>query len=347
MLNMTNIKKILLVFIIATITTSSLLSNSVFAGPFREKFREKIKERRSSRLKDKLTDTNDSALDPSLLPSGVNVISNIPYGSNNLQNFDVYYPSDVQDAPVIFMVHGGGWRRGDKTMSHVVINKVSRWVPKGFIFVSTNYRMIPDLDPIGQAKDVVMALTKAQKKIKSWGGDKNKFILMGHSAGAHLVSLIATDLSLSRGKVKSPWIGTIALDSAAYNVEAIMMERHFSLYDKAFGDYNNEYWRDASPFYAITPDTGSILAVYSTKRKDAILQTKHFAKKAASLDVQVVPLGKDMGHGEINNLLGKDKVFTQEVEAFMAKLHNDIKKLLFGGTSGTPPEMKDKRKRHG
>lgn len=49
-------------------------------------------------------------------------------------------------APVIFMVHGGARRTGDKAISRVVQEKVARWVPKGFVFISVNYRLYPTVN---------------------------------------------------------------------------------------------------------------------------------------------------------------------------------------------------------
>ena len=60
-------------------------------------------------------------------------------------------PPQAQRAapPVIFMVHGGGWRIGDKAMGRVVQEKVNRWVPKGFILISATYRMLPAASRVG------------------------------------------------------------------------------------------------------------------------------------------------------------------------------------------------------
>ena len=88
-----------------------------------------------------------------VLPAGVLRIADVPYGADPAQRMDVYVPTSPNTgtnslvasavrAPVIFMVHGGGWRYGDKAMGRVVQEKVSRWVPKGFIFISINYRML-------------------------------------------------------------------------------------------------------------------------------------------------------------------------------------------------------------
>ena len=45
------------------------------------------------------------------LPAGVKVLRDVAYGSDRAQRFDVYIPKDAARAPVIFMVHGGGWAR--------------------------------------------------------------------------------------------------------------------------------------------------------------------------------------------------------------------------------------------
>ena len=299
-----------------------------FAGSFRERIQERIKERYVQQVQNKtLDDDEEDPKDQSPLPEGVRIERDIYYGSDKRQSFDVYIPAQAKSAPVIFMVHGGAWSMGDKSMKNVVVNKVAHWVPKGFIFVSVNYRLLPDADPMEQAKDVIHAIAVAQSKAESWGGDSSKFILMGHSAGAHLVALISTDLGLSSGIVKKPWLGTVVLDSAAYDVVKIMEKRHLSLYDKAFGS-DKQFWKKTSPFYFLTKETKPILSVCSGRRDDSSAQASEFAKKAISLGVRVVVLEKDFSHSEINSHLGKDKVYTSEVEAFMVSLDESVASML-------------------
>ena len=78
------------------------------------------------------------------LPKGVTLRRDIAYGADPTQHIDAYLPPKPSHAPILFMVHGGGWRRGDKDNPGVVDNKVARWVPKGIIFVSVDYRMMPE-----------------------------------------------------------------------------------------------------------------------------------------------------------------------------------------------------------
>jgi arylformamidase len=297
--------------------------NVLFAGPLRDI----IQQRQAQKSQDDILDSNGGTEGQTTLPEGVRVERDIAYGSDKRQTFDVYLPKQAKAAPVIFMVHGGAWRFGDKSNRSVIEHKVARWVPKGFIFISANYRMLPGTDPIEQAKDVARAIALAQSKAESWGADSNEFILMGHSAGAHIVALLATDLALSADIVKKPWLGTVALDSAAYNVEQIMEKKHYPLYDQAFGT-DKQYWKTASPFYALTKKTKPILAVCSSRREDSTAQAHQFADKAKSLGVKVTVLEKDFSHAEINAKLGQDKTYTAEVELFMAGLDKRAANLL-------------------
>ena len=95
-------------------------------------------------------------------PDGAKVLRNVAYGADKLQTMDVYLPPEsnlgAKAAPIILMAHGGGWRRGGKANPGVYENKVARWVPKGFIFVSVNYPMVPESDPVEQADHIARAL---------------------------------------------------------------------------------------------------------------------------------------------------------------------------------------------
>ena len=71
-----------------------------------------------------------------------NVKRNIPYAepANERQMLDVYAPENAKNLPVIFWIHGGGWQGGDKASVHA---KPKAFVDKGYVFVSTNYRLLP------------------------------------------------------------------------------------------------------------------------------------------------------------------------------------------------------------
>jgi len=230
------------------------------------------------------------------LPAGVTVIRDVAYGSDPRQRFDVYSPPHPVNAPVIFMVHGGGWRIGDKGVRNVVQNKLDHWTAKGCIFISVNNRLLPAATPLEQEADVARALDVARQKAVSWGGDPKTFILMGHSAGAHLVALLN-----AKAPVKK-WIGTVMLDSAALDVPRIMEAPHFRLYDDAFG-FDPRQWRAASPFHQLTARTPPVLAVCSSLRPDSCSQAARFVEKAKALGTRASVLEEPLTHEQINETL--------------------------------------------
>ena len=246
-------------------------------------------------------------------------LRDVRYGADRAQRLDVYLPAGARNAPAILMVHGGAWRMGDKAMHSVRSNKADYWVARGVVFISINYRMLPVADPLTQADDVARALAFAQAQAAGWGADASKFILMGHSAGAHLVALLTADPSRARALGAQPWLGSVALDSAAFDVAAIMNARHLPLYDRAFGT-DATFWRRASPTQALTAQAAPLLAVCSTRRADPCPQAEAYAAKARALGARAEVLPQDRTHRQINDELGLPGPYTAAVDAFIASL---------------------------
>jgi arylformamidase len=261
------------------------------------------------------------------LPAGTKVLRDVAYGPAKLQAMDVYLPPQPIDAPIILMVHGGGWRVGDKRHTPVFENKVARWVPKGFIVISVNYPMVPESDPVEQADDIARAIAAAQKAAASWGGDPTRMILMGHSAGAHLISLLNADPSLAAKLGAEPWLGTVSLDSGALDVPAIMERRHPRLFDEAFGA-DPALWQASSPQHHLTKDAKPWLGVCSSNRRISCATNETFAVKARALGARAETLAQPLSHSEINEQLGLPGGYTDAVEAFMASLDPGIKAML-------------------
>jgi arylformamidase len=251
-------------------------------------------------------------------PRGTRLIPDIPYGSDPAQRFDVYVPAQAPasaaPAPVLFFVHGGGWAHGDKTNTRVVEPKIAHWVDQGYVVISANYRMLPT--PVAQqADDVAAAIAFAQSQADLWGGDPKRFVLMGHSAGAHLVALIAAGARTATRP--QPWRGAVLLDSAAFDVTTLMTHRHFGLYDRAFGG-ERSYWAAMSPIVQLARATAPILAVCSSRRQESCGQADRFAAKANGLGGRVGVLREDLSHGQINATLGDASDYTSQVDAFLA-----------------------------
>jgi acetyl esterase/lipase len=237
------------------------------------------------------------------------------YGTDAAQRLDVYIPPGVHDAPILIMVHGGAWMVGDKANTGSIENKLKHWLAKGWIVVSVNYRMLPDAMAYEQAQDVAEAVQWAQGYAEDWGGDPKKIILMGHSAGAHLVALVSSRPEM----VGQPWAGTVVLDSAAMQVSTTMTARHPRFYDQAFGT-DPAYWIQASPMDQWTPKAVPMMLVCSTQRPDDPCDdARRFQVKAKAGGRDMTVLPQDLSHADINRTLGLPSAYTNAVDAFIAR----------------------------
>jgi arylformamidase len=301
---------------------SLLAAGAAPAGPLGDLLKERRAERRAAMPSDGAQDELSGAgrMAPAQVPAGVKVTRDLAYGADKAQRLDVYTPqSGTQDAPVIVMVHGGGWKRGDKNMQTVVENKAARWVPRGFVFVSIGYRMLPEADVLAQAADVAHAVAWVQAHAAQWGGDTRQVILMGHSAGAHLAALLTSSPRIVQENGMQPWLGTVALDSAAFDVEAIMRHRHFGLYDEAFGT-DPAYWRAVSPITQLAGAAPPLLAVCSSQRADSCDQARAYVQKATGMGNRAEVHPEHLSHREINGQLGLPGTYTDAVERFLKGL---------------------------
>jgi len=182
-----------------------------------------------------------------------------------------------------------------------------------------NYRMLPGTDPVEQARDVARALAVAQQRMSEWGGDAGKVVLMGHSAGAHLVALLDANPSLATSLGARPWLGAIILDSAALDIVQTMTRPHLPLYTKAFGA-SRDFWREASPYHHLAAGAKPMLLVCSSLRRDSCPAANRFSARATSLGVraEVLPVAKS--HAAIDADLGAPGAYTEGVETFLRSL---------------------------
>ena len=146
---------------------------------------------------------------------------------------DVYRPRPAGSAalPVVVWIHGGGWQGGDK--SDVGI-KPRVLTERGFVFVSTNYRVLPEVGMEDLIGDVAAAVGWVHRHIAEHGGDPARIIVGGHSAGAQLAALICIDdRYLGREGVPTTALcGCVPVDGDTYDVPKIIMtgEHRLAIY---------------------------------------------------------------------------------------------------------------------
>lgn len=179
----------------------------------------------------------------------------------NLLSLDVYYVAQSNSfKPVVVYVHGGAWAIGDKANS--IDNKKNLFEAQGYLFVSVNYRLSPSDDALSPNRikfpvhneDVADAVKWVFDNIEQYGGDPDKIALLGHSAGAHLVSLTGLSGTFlpARGISRSMIKGVASIDTEGYDVVSQVQDQNLT-YINAFGTVEEELIA-ASPIRNILTD---------------------------------------------------------------------------------------------
>lgn len=250
--------------------------------------------------------------------------------SPNLLSLDVYYNSAIDlKKPVIIYVHGGAWCIGDK--SNQLENKINLFQSLGYVFVSINYRLSPfpyELNNPNRIRypthnrDVADAIKWVVDNIDQYGGESSKIVLLGHSAGAHLVSLTATNsgfltnVGLSFSAIK----GIAAIDTEGYNILSEVQDNN-NLYINAFGT-DSILNTQASPVLNIV-NGPSYPKFFIAKRgnPNRMAVANNFINSLQQNGVAVSSVdGSIYDHDGINEAIGKpgEELITEALKQFFA-----------------------------
>lgn len=242
-------------------------------------------------------------------PPGKQALS---YGPDKLQQLD-YWPAQNgnRKAPLVIFVHGGGWKRGSKDNASGPY-KAPHYTGEGYAYASINYRLVPDNTVEDEAADVARSVRYLIDHAAQLGFDPSRIVLMGHSAGAHLVALVGTDERYLKafGLSFASLDGVIPIDGAAYDVPKQIADGGNFMHDtylQAFGT-DPARQRALSPtFQAAAPNAPRFLLIH-VQRADGIAQNIELeaALRRAGTAVQRrdFPGTGLKGHAEINRSLG-------------------------------------------
>jgi arylformamidase len=258
----------------------------------------------------------------------------IPYAepAHERQVLDVYSPHDAKNLPVVFWIHGGGWQTGDKTSVQI---KPQVFVDKGFVFVSTNYRLLPSVDMATIVRDIARSIRWVHDHIAEYGGDPNRLFIMGHSAGAQLAALVCTDDRYLKAEGLSLAItkGCVPVDGDTYDVPAIIetaetRRRAHGLPQTKFGHrekFGNDpaKHRDFSAVTHVARDKGipPFLILHVAEHPDTSAQAQRLGNVLRDAGVPVTVFGaRETTHNKINADLGlPDDPATKELFEFLGK----------------------------
>lgn len=120
--------------------------------------------------------------------------SNVSYRSGDgLDNYqkercklDIYVPENQNGFTTVVWFHGGGLTAGEKAIPERLKNQ-------GLGVVAVNYRLSPKVKSPAYIDDAAAAVAWVIKNIPRYGGDPQKVVVSGHSAGGYLTCMIGLD----------------------------------------------------------------------------------------------------------------------------------------------------------
>lgn len=118
------------------------------------------------------------------------VARSVPYGDHPRQTMDVYAPDGASGLPTLVFFYGGGWDSGSKDLYGWAAQALAA---QGFVVALPDYRIVPDVVFPTFVEDAAAAAARAARIAPAHGGDPGRLGVAGHSAGAHLATMIALD----------------------------------------------------------------------------------------------------------------------------------------------------------
>ncbi len=187
-------------------------------------------------------------------------------GSRELR-LDVIKPKTIQKTlPAILLIHGGGWRSGDKALQRSLAIRLAEL---GFVAVPIEYRLSPEAQYPAAVQDVKEAIRWMKTNAEKYGLDSSRVAVSGSSSGAQLASLVGlSDLPIHEGKSQLAASSSV---HAIINIDGILAFHHpESAEGKVAAEWLGGYyetipeiWNEASPAYLKKPSLVPMLFINS------------------------------------------------------------------------------------
>ena len=242
------------------------------------------------------------------------IIENVPYADtdNPRQQIDLFLPRqqlDDKPLPIVAFIHGGGWRKGSRRSGLNFIGPIVQ--TRKYIGASIGYRLTDEAIWPAQIHDCKAAIRWLRANAGMYGGDSNKIVVAGSSAGGHLVALLGTsgDVAELEGDL-GDW------GEKSSRVNGVINFFGPSNFTSMGGWHNNpdspesillggpvqenmDTARSASPITYVTKDDPPFLTIHGTN--DALVPFEQSVELTDSLQkagvlARLIPI-QDGGHG--------------------------------------------------
>ena len=236
---------------------------------------------------------------------GYTRVSDIPYGPDPRHRLDVYKPAEPGPAkPVIVFLYGGSWKKG-KRVDYEFVGQ--SFASRGFVTVVPDYRLYPEVQFPAFVEDAAAAIAWVRKNISAHGGDPDRIVLSGHSAGAHIAAMVAYDgRYLKSAGVPAGSIAGLAGLAGPYSFDPLAYRTIRPIFQTASPP------ESARPISFVTADAPPALLLHGTS--DGTVYPKNSEELNAKLRANGVPVRlvelEEVGH--IGILLALAEPFSGE-----------------------------------
>jgi acetyl esterase/lipase len=178
--------------------------------------------------------------------------------ADHKDKLDLYLPEGRTNVPVIVSYYGGGLTAGDKKNQTFI---GERFAAAGFATAVVNYRLSPGVTHPAHIQDAAASFAWVKRNIAKHGGNPDQVFIIGHSAGAYLVALLATDERyVAAHKLSLKDIRGVVPVSAFYWVERTDVA---PARDKSVWGTDTKVWVEASPAHHLRKDAPPMLMLYA------------------------------------------------------------------------------------
>src|SRR5262245_44094739 len=220
---------------------------------------------------------------------------------------DLYLPKGGKDFPVVAFLHGGGYRRGDRTK---VADFGKALAAEGVGVAAVGYRLYPNVKHPEQIGDVARAFAWLKANVAKHGGSGDKLFIAGHSAGGHLATMLGSNPAYLKAE---------KLELKAVR-GVIAMEGYYTPTAKdVFGDEKG--LKEATPATHASEKMPPFLLLYSDgagERAEKLAQGLAKAIQGARGQAEA-KLHKDRTHGTLLSKVSGDEPAGQAILAFVKK----------------------------
>jgi len=253
----------------------------------------------------------------------VRVVKDIAYrtalpGADGKETLDLYLPQGRTGAPVIVWYYGGALQQGDKSDT-TEVGAAGRFASAGIATAVVNYRLSPGVSHPAHVQDAAASFAWVKRNIASYGGDPNQVFLVGHSAGAYLLALLATDERyLAPHGLSARDIRGLVPVSAFFWVErtGVAPDRPMTVWGA-----DAAKWADASPAHHLRAGLPPMLILYADGdepwRQQQNEEFEREVRKAGNARVSLVRIASRTHMSILNHLKDDDDPASNNIVAFV------------------------------